>query len=267
MEQKWRFVEAGRTQKERWGRPYPVRELAATVWFGDGQTVHGHVYTTVLYLEGKEQTTKVVLRAKDRGNEGQTFNDLVYPVRVAFTDKAESPAGSITLTIKDPQATEVAALTSGTLLSVSAARIQKTGRFKLVGLATSNVFLAVRSERGIRVGWPADRDSNLVARVGKALGDVDDFFDSRELRGVHRVGDDVYTLLLLSREGRTTLNAARSQPWRVEIWRWKDTGEKLMVAGRGYFFRGIIGKGESPPNTTACPELWTPGLSDGTELP
>jgi len=85
MEEKWRFAEAGRTRKEKWGQPYPVREIRASVSLADGTVIRGHVYTTVLYLEGKEQTTKGRPAGQGQGRRGTDLRrphlsrpDLVY---------------------------------------------------------------------------------------------------------------------------------------------------------------------------------------------
>ena len=267
LEKKWRFVEAGRTQKETWGQPYPVREIRAVLTLADGTVIRGHVYTTVLYLEGKEQTVKVVLRAKDRGNEGQTFADLVYPVRIAFTDTALSATGPILIRARNSQAADLVALTPGALLRLPAVRTPDGSAFKLAGLLAPTAFLAVKTGACVRVGWPTDVDTGLVARVEQAVGIAEDFFDAKTLLGTQRFGDDIYSLLMLSRKGHTTLDREKSQPWRLEIWRWKDNGERLMAAGRGYFFRGILPKGEEPPTVALSPEIWAMELKDGAELP
>ena len=267
MEQKWRFPEAGRTRKETWGQPYPVREILAAISLADGTVIRGHVYTTVFYLEGKEQTTKVVLRAKDRGGEGQTFADIVYPVRISFSDPASWLSRVIDIKVGEAGAGELVVLTPGALLRVPATRGTEASTFRLKGLLTTNCFLAVKFPSHIAVGWPATADTGLAARIQQGLGDAEDFFDVQNLLGVYRCGGDVYTLLQLSRKRSTTLDAAASQPWRLEIWRWKDRDDHLMVAGRGYFFRGILAPGVAPPDVSTSEAIWAIGLKDGMELP
>lgn len=267
MEQKWRFVEAGRTQKEKWGQPYPVREIKATVLLAHGETVQGHIYTTVLYVEGEQHVTKVVLRAKDRGEEGQKLSDLVYPVRVFFSDRAFSPAGAVRIKVRESGATELVALTPGALARLPASRIPDTNEFQLSGLANACAFVAVKTDQGIRVGWPVGSDTGLVARIENALENVEDFFDSKKLLGVYRSGEDLYSLVMLHRTGQTTLGSAKSQPWRLEIWRWRDSGDGIMIAGRGFFFKGIVRQTEEPPRIIVLPEMRMTELKDGAELP
>jgi len=259
MDQKWRFEEAGRTQKKYWGQPYPVRELRATITLVDGPVFHGHLFTTVLYLAGPEQTTKIVLRAKDKGQEGQTFNDLVYPTRLAFTDQTQPVAGKLSVTFLHTNATELVALTPGALLRVAASRTPGANEFHLAGLQTDTPFMAYKTDASLQVVWSSCTDTGLTARMSQALGDARDFFDSKQLLGIQRAGDNVYTLLMLARLAHTTLEQDASQPWRLEIWRWKDNGDRLMVAGRGYFYRGITRKSEGPPRVELIPDIKVEG--------
>ena len=252
LERKWRFPVAGQTRKEKWGQPYPVRHLRATVVLGDGKTLAGHLYTTVLYVEGPEQNQKVILEAKQRGKEGETFQSLVYPASVKFTDAATPTESMIQLQTGIPGT--LVALTRGALV-----RLEATGD-QLPSPLGAALFVAVQNATGITVGWPADQDEAMTKAVRDALPNVRDFFDVLGLHGAWRdpATGDVYSLMLLERRGETTLNAARSQPWRCEVWRWKfeDEEKKLMVAGRNYFFRGIVARGEHAPALTLSAPLW-----------
>ena len=252
LEQKWRFPIAGQTRKEKWGVPYPVRHLRATIVLGNGQTVVGHLYTTVLYVEGPEKNQKVILEAKQRGQEGETFQALVYPASVRFTDAAVATEPAIRLQIGLPGT--VVALTRGALVRLEARGDQ------LPSPLGAELFIAVQTATNITVGWPAEQDAELTKVVRDALPDVRDFFDGLGLVGVWRdpLTGDVYSLMRLERHGATTLAAERSQPWRCEVWRWKFTeeGKRLLVAGRNYFFRGIVARGEPAPAVTPSPKLW-----------
>ena len=253
IEQKWRFPMAGQTRKEKWGAPYPVRHLRATIVLGNGQTVAGHLYTTVLYMEGPEKNQKVILEAKQRGQEGATFQSLVYPASVRFTDAAVVTESRIRLQTGLPGT--LVALTRDALVRLEASGDQ------LPSPLGAELFVAVQTATNITVGWPVEQDAELTKSVQNALPDVRDFFDVLGLRGVWRdpLTGDVYSLMLLERRGATTLNAERSQPWRCEVWRWKfaDEEKRLLVAGRNYFFRGIVARGEHAPAVTMSPKLWS----------
>jgi hypothetical protein len=254
LEQNWRFVAPGQTRKEKWGAPYPVRHLRATVELADGATLAGHLFTTVLYVEGADKNHKVILAAKQRGRAGEALEQLVYPVSLRFTDTAAPVEGELKLSLDVAGA--VTALTRGPLVRLEA----RGGR--LPSPLGAEVFVAVHNPAGITVGWPAETDTALEAAVRAALPAVRDFFDTLHLHGVWRdpVSGDVFTLLMLERRRPTTLagEAARTQPWRCEVWRWKlqEPEQRLMVAGRGYFFRGIVARGESAPPVKLSPTLW-----------
>jgi len=247
LEQKWRFPVAGQTRKEKWGQPYPIRHLRATVTLAGGKTVAGHLYTTVLYVEGGEKNEKVILAAKQRGQEGETLASLVYPASVRFTSAAVPLPKPVRLEVGLPG--EVVALTRGALVRLE-------GQGDPTGVA---LFVAVRDAKGITVGWPVERDALLLA-VQTALKDVRDFFDNLKLIGVWRdpASGDVFSLMMCERLGATTLDEAKSQPWRCEVWRWKfeEEEKRFLLAGRGYFFRGILARGERAPAITMSAKLW-----------
>lgn len=264
MERKWRFEEAGQTRKKFWGTPYPVRRLRTDILLSPEGTLSGHLYTLPLYIEADGHTQRVVLKAKQKGPPGGSFEELVYPVRLAF-DAADrrSVSGPVVQVGADAgrHAIAVAGLTVGPLVRLEARRMSGQGCFRLPPLLGAALFLAVRTENAVRVGWPDSPADTARAAVMQAMPFVKDFFDRREVLGVldqpeHR---RVYTLMLLSRQGKTTLNRERSQPWRIEVWRWKSNDEgKLMLAGRGMLFRGAVDRtGTEPlPAVSPAPDIW-----------
>jgi len=289
MERKWRFPEAGKTRKERFGKPYPVRYIHADVLLKGARRVSGHLYTTAIYVEGAERTHKVVLRAKQRGGEGTRFEDLVYPVRIAFMKPASETAGDIRLSVDvdgGSEAVTVCALTYVSLVRLEGRKTGKKNEFLLPSALGSAVFVAVKREHTVWVGWPGAADTRAASAVAEALDNVRDFFDEIELLGVCREGDanNIYSLLMLSRKGKTTLHATRTQPWRLGLWRWKEGEDgRLMLAGRNHFFRGITSRknGETPwkrgkadqrvddpsenviPVVRLSPKMWNLALEDG----
>ena len=270
MERHWRFAEAGRTEKQFFGEPYPVRYLEATVFLSGGATLRGHLYTTPLYVEGKDNTEKVVLAAKQQGKEGDTFDRLVYPVRVTFGTEGEAMAGGIRLAVAGAEGPgEVAALTRGGLMRLEARPTGKDGEFLMPSTLGDEVFLGLKDAAGIAVGWPGGGEAAALVRMSGALQDVKDFFDGRKLLGVWRdaASRQFYTLLMLTRQGATSLEAASSRPWRLEVWRWKESeDQRLMLAGRAFLFRGILPPNAPPPPVRLSKELWETKLADGAVL-
>ena len=73
------------------------------------------------------------------------------------------------------------------------------------------------------------------------------------LQGDRAPGDDA-----LAAGFPATLDETRSQPWRLEIYRWKteEGSSRLMLAGQGYLFRGIGAKDEAVPAVELSGQLW-----------
>lgn len=270
MERRWRFVEAGRTEKEFRDEPYPVRHLSASLYEAD-QGATGHLYTTAVTVETPDETRRVVIRAKLRGEEGQTFENLPYPVRISFDDAPPPTAGLMNLSIRRADGRPVAAVCAivGDSLGRFPATPDGDGRFPAPNPRGAPLFLAADSGGVLDVGWPESRSDELMRVVSNALNGVRDFFDDRRLLAVYRrdAASDVYSLVLLRREGRTSLQGARSQPWRLGLWRWKvEAGMEPMLAGRSYFFRGLAAAGEAPPKTFLDSDLWLEAPSERTGL-
>ncbi|MBA3686410.1 MAG: hypothetical protein H0W72_14390 [Planctomycetes bacterium] len=262
MEQGFRFPEPGQARKERIGEPYPVRKLAATARMTDGTTVRGTLNTAVVYVASGDELRKVVLASKQQGKPGETLASLVYPVRLAF-----GAAGGIAgrrLTVAAPRPFEVVVLQRGSLARSEAA-VAGEG-FVLPAALDLPCFLAARDQTGLVAGWPAEEDAPLRERLAKALSeDVQDYMDDRRLLGVWRPPgeDQAYTLLLLARAGSSTFDGPK--PWRLEVWRWRLDPEdgRVMLAARGYSFRGT---GELP-TVRIDPAWWSPiAVPDGYEV-
>jgi hypothetical protein len=267
MDRNWRFKEAGQTAKEFFGDPYPVRNLQATVILAGGESFTGHLYSTVLYVEGAETAQKVLLLSKQRGNEGQTLKDLVYPVRITFGGAAVADTATATLRFinshgrNTPQkGSEIAALTRGALARLTVTPTMADNEFKMTSPLGKEFFLAIKTGGKIAVGWPGEKDVKTPAQVQDALPKSEDFFDERRVLGVIRdpAAADLYTLILAVRKGQTTLEQTKSQPWRLEIYRWKTEAgsDRLMLAGQGYLYRGIGAKNEAVPEVELSADLW-----------
>ena len=263
MDRNWRFKEAGQTAKEFFGEPYPVRFLKATVLLAGGESFSGHLYSTVLYVEGAETTQKVLLLYKQRGDEGQSLKSLVYPARISFGGAAAADAGTVALRLKWPgfgPASQIAALTRGALVRLAVTPAGPAGEFKMTSPLGQEFFLAIRTGGKIVAGWPEEKDGKTLAQVQNALPKSEDFFDDRRVLGVLRdpAAGDIYSLILAARKGPTTLEQTQSQPWRLEIYRWKteEGSDRLMLAGQDYLFHGIGAKDEAVPQVELSAKLW-----------
>jgi hypothetical protein len=260
MARAWRFKEAGQTAKEYFGDPYPVRSLAATVTLGDGEKISGHLYTTVLYVTDGDNAQKVILPAKQSGKEGDTFQSLVYPKQITFSGSAAPVTAIVRLEMSGLGAKpEVVAITRGALVRLEAKPGGRPGEFEMPSPLGREFFIAAKSGQTILAGWPKPADEKIATLVRSALTNSEDFFDDRRILGAFEdtTNSEIYSLVLAARKGRTTLDETRSQPWRLEIYRWKlDHDGRVMLAGQDYFFRGIGAKDEAPPTVELSEKLW-----------
>ena len=271
MERAWRFPEAGKSQKEFTGQPYPIRHVKATVVLSDGGTIAGHLFTTVLYVEGKETTRKVVLYAKQRGEPGQTLGQLSYPSLIRFTDDAGPAVARLRVTMRLAgigAQTDLLGLTLGSLVRLDGHPAGKPAEYDLAAPLGEELLLGCQTGNDILIGWPKTAAAKIVARIKEGITDAEDFFDGKELLGVwyDEPAGNVYSLMLLSRRGATTLGGDKTQPWRISIWRWKYDPEtnQLMLAGRGDLFRGILGRGDALPTVRTSEKLWQPKIDGQT---
>ena len=158
---------------------------------------------------------------------------------------------------------EIVALTRGSLVRLEASAGATPGEYSLPSGLGAELFLALRTGDSIEVDWPEPARESFSSLVLSNLALTEDFFDRRQLLGVFydKPSQDVYSLLVISREGKTTLTEVRNLPWRLVILRWKyePNGQRLMLAGRGYFYRGILASGEALPAVRLVSKPWQSG--------
>ena len=250
MLQAFWFPEPGKPDKEKSGNLYPVIYLGATISLLSGEKREGHLYTTVLYLTQEDKTKKLVLFYKMRGKEGESFENIVYPQKIVFQKTKPAVSSQISVSVsKAFLSSQISLITRPDFVRFSP-EIDK-GKFWIpLEHKKEGFFLAIYKHNQIFIQWPFPEDKPNMALVQTSLAFVQDFFDQNKLLSVWQSKEDtIYSLMLLQRKAKTTYNAKRKYPWRLEIWRWKyDVEEKrLMLAAREYFFRGILSEKEEPP--------------------
>ena len=243
MERAWAFKEAGKTAKAFSGEPYPTMELQSSVILRSGETVPGHLLTTVCYLTVSNRTEKVVLKYKLRGQEGQSYGDLLYVASIRLGAMPGMGRGRACVTVNGGTPPVELALVSRARMQAAVVQRTSTNSFQ-VGLDGGDVVPAVRNGNRMAVGWGGEATPAAQARIAQGLLDLKDFFDDRRLLGLAQDPADetiCHTLLLLTRTGKTTLVGAQTQPWRLEVWKWRlgpETND-ITVAARCVLWRGL----------------------------
>jgi hypothetical protein len=286
LRQDWKFVETTKydektavadytpAKKEFWGQVYPLRYLASTVIFNSGETLEGHLYSVVLYLEIEQKTQRIILRSKQRGEKGSTLKDLVYVTKIKMLDEGQDIAADVTVKIAGmtfgPN-DAVQAVTCDSLTPVPTERGDNPGTFVIKSAFGEDFYLAARKDGKYLVGWPGQRDEKLFALAEDCVRRQRDFYNDKKLLGVMKSKDgrEVLTLLNLRRRFAPTNfgeiggewdkeRGCIVEPWRLSIWRWKydEANQELLLSSRGTFFRQIFLPDDPTPEAAISEELW-----------
>ncbi len=85
-EREWHFIASGSDIKEYTDKTYPARETQYTFVLRDGKEVTGGV-AAPLYVQTPEGQQRFILHKRNKGQAGETLNDLVYVKMVRFSDR------------------------------------------------------------------------------------------------------------------------------------------------------------------------------------
>jgi hypothetical protein len=228
--------------------------------------VRGHLTTTIAWLvtaEKPDERERVMLPAKQQGKPGETLAALAYPVRVVPTPAEGAASAPSTLRLRGAAAqAEVVAVTLGALARMET-KPAGEGAYALAAPVEPPGFVAARVGDAVTVSWPADGDATVAKLAAQAVADAQDFMDSRKLLGAFAEGEEqVYGLLLLYRAGGEVDDPGK-KPWRLEVWRWRREGDRLLWAGRAWFYRGLAANEAALPRVERSQAWWTQTTKDG----
>ena len=285
MERKWKWEELAEygggasNEKEFIGEPFPVRELQAVVTFNNGKTLRGALTKDAIYIypEGSFTAKKFILRKKEKGEEGQSLDDLVHVKSIRFLEEGRQFPKAHRLTfqkMKPDQSSEAWAISRQTLTRLEPEPVSgKSDTVKISGAYGEGLFLAVRHDDGYVVGWKDHADDALWKTSRRHLKEMRDYYNERKLLGVRRVGDsnDVLTLVRYRRHV-PEMSAREKQPekfdlpkdssmeyWRIGVWRWRHhpRTDDMILVNRGSFFRKQLPeRGMETPEVKTTPALW-----------
>jgi hypothetical protein len=85
LEAEWNFKESGSDIKVYSGKSYPARETQYQIILKNGKTITGGVVVP-LYVETPDGSVTYVLHKRDKGDIGQSLDQLVYVKHVEFED-------------------------------------------------------------------------------------------------------------------------------------------------------------------------------------
>ena len=296
MRRKWKFIETTKynektgeadyspAAKEYSGRPYPLRYLGATVIFNSDESLQGHLYTATIYLKTVEKTHRLVLRSKQRGQEGTLLDELVYVSRIKLLDEGKNIAAKVNVKFNDMRfgpEDAVQAVTKESLTPIPTTMTENDDTCVVESAFGEEFYLAARKDGQYIVGWPKEQNKKLFAIAQDHIKRQRDFYNEKRLLGVvaGKDGKEVLTLVSLRRKvapthfGKIGGEWDRElgtvvEPWRLSIWRWKydRRNQELILSSRGTFFRVILLPENPTPEVVISKKLWEYKRKDDTVI-
>jgi hypothetical protein len=86
MNRPWAYKESGKVDKVYFDGSYPFYNFATDLLLTNGQSVRGHIISIPFRFKGKGPS-KLFLTRQIKGKVGETFDDVVYPVKIVFTGR------------------------------------------------------------------------------------------------------------------------------------------------------------------------------------
>jgi hypothetical protein len=283
-------------EKVRFGAPYPVLKPKCTVLFNSGEAAIGIVNTRVVYLKVIEPDTgfvtgtkKFVVRSKYSGEPGQSLDDLVHVKRIKMLDEGDQFARNMEVdfrSFKFDSASEVQAMTQGTLSKVVVRKDAGDGKIRVHSTLGENVFLAAQVNGKWVAGWPAEgtKRTDLFKSVETEVLKVQDYYTEKKMLGLISEDRDrkITVLVRLRRDipdpefalawakgvgGGFEMdgNGELMEFYRLSIWRFVRNNEtgKMTLIDRGTFCRTRIKLEEDTPEMGIAPGLWPVVMKDG----
>jgi hypothetical protein len=201
---------------------YPLRTLQSEVTLTSGETLRGRV-TCVFYLEGEDDTRRFFLVANQKGEKGQTLEDLVYVKQVVLPNRAVG--GKTTGTIRAPAPAAVV-------------HVDREASFQppFTGLPTGRYDVFLFRGRAIRYGLSggpiADEDRR---QIEAKVASVEEFFTRKRVVGAAREGPLARALIELTRPEESHDKGWRYARW--EVWTFEPTQEAWAIRKRLFLHR------------------------------
>lgn len=243
MEQGWMFREEGLKDKIKLAFFYPLRQLLTDITLSSGATLHGHI-NGLFFLEKDGDSKRYIIYSNQKGEKGQTLNDLVYIKEVAFPNRkaADGKLG----TIKAPPKTA--------LLNIERdMTIEAPFNALVPGKYDAFIFDSkFKQPHGttpyrIRYGLSGEKaPEEDVKGIYKKIELVEEFYTKKKIVAAVRHGKDgVKALMELTRSEASYDAGLRFARW--EVWTFEPTSTTWNIVKRMYLQREKFSDKEAMP--------------------
>ena len=246
MNRPWKYKEDGKVDKIYFDGTYPFINLGTEVLLTNGQQVRGHIISLPFRFKG-EGPKKIFLNKQEKGEVGQTMSDIVYPVKITFTERRGIPASPVSGTVEG----------YGKLLKVSALDNQretvcfanlKDNSFEFKNLLPGTYDIFILTDSNVLAGMSGDGPENLkgaplpenaMTELKKAFPLADDFFNDRWILDLAGSTSFAKTLAYFRRadvyDAKKHLNGGFL--WHLDIWSWHLAGSEWKIDRRYIMLR------------------------------
>jgi hypothetical protein len=235
LEQGWMFREEGFNDKLKLPFKYPLRKLFTDITLTSGITVHGRT-TTVFYIENqKEEQTRYLLLANQKGEKAQTLNDLVYVKEIVLPNRVIAAGKLGTIKVPEPAA---------------AVYLEREVSFQtpLTGLMPGHydVFIFPQNVNRVRYGLTGGPvPAAELAAIKDKVEITEEFFPQKRVVDASKDGNIIRALLELTRPEGSHDAGWRYARW--EVWIFEPTEKAWSIRKRLYLRRERFSINEAMP--------------------
>jgi hypothetical protein len=265
MNRPWAYKESGKVDKVYFDGSYPFYNFATDLLLTNGQSVRGHIISIPFRFKGKGPS-KLFLTRQIKGKVGETFDDVVYPVKIVFTGRKGIALEPIKGTVAG----------YGKLLAVTAldnrrevvcfANI-KGDSFEFTKLLPGTYDIFVLTDQYALSGMSGDGPENTangeklppdaLDGLRKVFPLADDFFKKRWL--LEADGNTKFAKTLVYKRRADFYHAHKHTPggfiWHLDVWSWHLAEKEWKIDRRYIMLRHKQRGGEKNRKLLQVPQL------------
>jgi len=257
MEQGWMFREEGLKDKIKLAFFYPLRQLFTDITLTSGAILHGHC-NGMFYLEKDGDSKRYLIVANQKGEKGQTLNDVPYIKEVSFPNRkaVDGKLGSL----KAPPKT---VLFNGEheMTFEPPFNALVPGKYDAIVFHANFPNPHGATPYKIRYGLSGEKlpDADVKA-MQKKIDLVENFFTRQHIVAAMKSGKLIYTLMELTRSEANYDAGFRIVRW--EIWTMEPTSTTWDIRKRLFLFREKLPDKEPLPTFEYVEDVKLKGVGE-----
>ncbi len=261
MEQGWMFKEEGLKDKIKLPFFYPLRQLLTDITLTSGAVLHGHC-NGVFYLEKDGDSKRYLILANQKGEKGQTLNDIPFVKEIAFPNR-KAAEGKLGLIKAPPKTTLFSAEREMTFEAPFNALVP--GKYEALIFHDKFPQPHGATPYKIRYGLSGEKlpDTDVQA-MQKKIDLVENFFTKQRVVIALKSGKQIYAFMELTRSEANYDAGFRIARW--EIWTLEQTAASWDIRKRLFLFREKFPDKEPLPAFDYVPDEKLKALSENGKI-